>query len=353
MEHTEHHEHHESTEFNQTDSQIVRDRGSRFAITVICPITVLLMGYSLGGVFATFFKLPTILGNTTGAIAGVIVASWMISRSFIINDAVSAFVTVNPLATGNKLRSYGPGTHFCYWWEQRASGNNVDLSEAAENFKIKVQSTTGGLMVAYSVRLRPDIEKLPEFLSGVASVAADIGDLISAKIMSELGTKPQEEALTKLSTLNEELRKTFYEGASGFEKRFGVKLGDVTVHSILPTEEVQKALDGAAESAALDKIVARTLGYPLIDDVHAAVAAGKITSEEVATATENAMVITDNLHGMDLKRQTFILRIQGQKDLVDAAKAIAESPAGAALASTLTGGKTQSSQQSSNKRRRK
>jgi regulator of protease activity HflC (stomatin/prohibitin superfamily) len=156
------------------------------------------------------------------------------------------------------------------------------------------------------------------------------------------------QALGQLKILNDALARYFKHGAqqredaSDFEKRFGVIIGDVTVSELLPSKEVQKAMDGASESAALDEIVMRNLGYPSIEAVHEAVKAGKLTSDQVREATENAMAMTDNLHGLDLKRQTFTLRLQGDTDLIDAARAIATSPAGPAILGALTKGANQS-----------
>jgi len=319
-------------DFNQTDSMIERDRGSRAFIGFVGPAAALFFGYLFGVTFAAFFKLPLVIGYTVGLGIGALTATWLVSKSYITNDAVAAFVTVNPLVTlsggGSALVTYGPGFHFCFPWEQRSGGNNVDLREAAENFAVQVQGTTGTIHVKYSVRLRPDINRLPEFLAGAASVASDLGGVISAVIVEQLATKGVKGAVAELPPLNAMLEDEFKHGksqgekASDFEKRFGVIIGDVTVGEILPSKEVQKALDGASESAALDEVVARTLGYPSIKAVHTAVEGGKLTSEQVAYATENALAMTDNLHGMDVKRQTFTLRLQGDPDLIEAAKGL-------------------------------
>ncbi len=337
-------------DYDQTDGVIVRDRAARTLVAVVSPFATLFMGYVFGVAFASFFKLPTMLGTSLGLGLGALAVLWLIPKLYIVNDAVSAFVTVNLLETIMSKRSalvtYGPGFHFSFPWEKRSGGNNADLSEQAENFTFEVQATKEGGTVTikgkYSVRLRPDIKHLPEFLGGVASIASDLGDIISAKIVEHLAKKSVKEILVELPSLNEMLAVNFKHGKkqhkdiSDFEKRFGVIIGDVTVSELLPSKEVQKALDGASESAALDGIVARSLGYPNIEAVHAAVAAETLTSEHVAYATENAMAMTDNLHGLDLKRQTFTLRLQGDPDLIDAAKALA--PVAPAIIGALTKG---------------
>lgn len=320
---------------------IKRDRVMRAIVAILSPFCAVLFGYLLGASFAAFFKLPMVIGYTVGLGLGAFIAMWFIPMSYIVNDALGAFVTIDQLITitggENALVSYGPGFHFCFWWEKRSSDNNVNLSEVAENFAAEVQGTAGTIFIKYSARLRPDIKRLPEFLSGVASVAADLRSIISAEIVEYLSKKSVAETLVALSTLNKMLAEEFKhdeeqgEVASAFEKRFGVIIGDITVAEILPSKEVQKTMDGITESTTLDQIVAKTLGYPSIKEVQDAVRSGILKSEQVAHATENALALTNNLHGMDLKRHTFTLKLQGDSDLVESIKSLGP------LASTIAG----------------
>ena len=97
-----------------------------------------------------------------------------------------------------------------------------------------------------------------------------------------------------VASLNEALQDDFKhgefqkEGASEFEERFGVIIGDVTVSKLMPSKEVQKAIDGNSESAALEEIVARSLGKKDMAGVHAAVADkdDPLTSEQVSCGDE-------------------------------------------------------------------
>ncbi len=323
-------------EFNQTDDLVERDRATRRLAAIGGPILVLFIGYLVGATFAGVFKLPMLLGNAAGLALGAIGAVWVASRSYVTNDAVAAFVTVDLLS--KQLVTYGPGFHFSFPWEARSGANNVDLSEAAENgtFEVQASEGTGTLRGKYSVRLRPDIKNLPKFLAGVGSVASDLTGLINASILRYLSEKTVKEALADLPGLNAHLRSEFHTKVSKFERRFGVIVGDVTVSEILPSKEVQKAMDGSSESVALDGIVARTLGYPTIEAVHDAVKAEKLTSEQVSTAMENALAMTDNLGGMAVERKTYTVRLQGDTGLIEAAKAIV--PLAPAIAGALGGG---------------
>lgn len=343
-------------ELNQTDALITnRDRYSRGLVAFASPVLSVLLGYLIGATLAGFFRLPMVLGNVVGLALGAAVAVWLVSRSYIVNDAVSAFVTVD--LWNKELVTYGPGFHFCFPWEARSGANNVDLSEAAEDGTFEVQATNGTLHGKFSVRLRPDIKNLPKFLAGVGSVAADLRDIIKASILEKLAGKKVIEALSESKGLNKELKDEFAQGpnrdtkVTKFEDRFGVIVGDVTVSELLPSKEVQKAMDGESEGNALDGLIAKNLGRPDMSTVHADVASGAITTEQYQYATENALAMTENLGGMAIERKTYTVRLQGDPGLVEAAKAIV--PHAPAIAGALgAGNQPRGNKPRSNQRRK-
>ncbi len=328
-------------EFNQTDSAIQRTRWTRFTVAVVSPLIALMLGVLIGIGFALWFKFPPIVGYAPGLALGVFLAVYVIANSYIVNDAVTAFVTTNPLISmlnlGSPLVSYGPGFHFAYWWEQRSGGNTVSLGEAAETYSIQVQGPTGVITVKYSVRLRPDITRLPEFLSGVAAIAADLGGIFSAKIMEFLSNMPVKEALLSGDAINKMLERDFkrgatqHETASAFEKRFGVIIGDATVEQILPSTEVQQTMSALTESSVIDQIVANSFGRKNAKEIATAIAKGKISAEEVNRRRTQTIALSGNLQGMELKESTINLQVTGL-DKVDPALTQAIAAAAPALA---------------------
>jgi len=329
------------SEFKQTDDIITdRDRASRMLVAISSPIIALFLGYMIGVSFAAFFNIPLVLGYSAGLGIGAFAAVWLVSKSYVTNAAIGAFVTIDPLVTifggDNPLVSYGPGFHFCYWWEKREGGNNVDLGEAAEKYTVTMQVPSGTVTVKYSARLRPDIAHLPEFLSGVASVAAEVGGLISAEIIDYMKGKTVNEALQCLAELNEHLKAKFKHGVAGdetsdFEERFGVKIGDVTAEELLPSKEVQETMSAVTEAEVIDLIVAKSFGYDDVKSLAAAVENKKVDSAEVNRRRTQTLAMSGNLQGMDLKEHTFNLQIQGLKD-IDPALIQALSNTGPALA---------------------
>jgi hypothetical protein len=159
------------SEYNQKDLDVTRERGLRKVVALMSAPLTLLLGYLFGIAFTGFFGLPSMLGTSIGLGIGALGVMWLVPRLYVVNDAVSAFVTVDLLS--DELVSYGPGFHWSFPWEARSGANNVALDEAAESFTFTVQTKTGTLNGKGSFRLRPDIQKLPEFLAGVASVAAE------------------------------------------------------------------------------------------------------------------------------------------------------------------------------------
>lgn len=318
-------------EINQTDSLIIdRSREVRAVVAIASLVALFIAGIMVGGGFAVFFKLPAILGTGAGLALGGLLVMWILPKIYIVNSAVSAFVTIDLFATlfgGNKsLVTYGPGFHFCFPWEKREGDNTVDLTEAAEGFPFKVQAIGGNLDGKYSVRLRPDITRLPEFLAGVAAVAADLGDLITAEIVADLSNQEVNTALKNVAALNKKLADKFKHGerqgeeASAFEERFGVIIGDVTVSELMPSKEVSETMSAQTESAVIDDIVAKSFGKDTIRDLQASVDAGVISQDEVNRRRNQTMAMSGNLQGMDFSESTFNLRISGL-DKVDPALA--------------------------------
>jgi|CXWL01.1.fsa_nt_gi hypothetical protein len=332
---------HDSSEYNQTDEMVKGKRRNPWIVAILSLVLVSLLGYLFGFGFAKLFKLPSLLGTSFGLGLAGLGVMWILPKLYVVNDAVSAFVTIDMLASlkgsEHTLVTYGPGFHITRPWEKRVRGNNVDLAEAAENFSFAVQTPTGNLDGKFSIRLRPDITRLPEFLAGVASVAADLGDIIKAEVIGYLGNKPLTDALKGTSVLNINLAAEFKHGkaqgekASAFEKRFGVIIGDITVSELMPSKATQETMSAETESAVIDAIVASSFGKKTMQELQEAVDAKTISQDEVNRRRNQTMAMSGNLQGMDFSESTFNLRISGL-DKVDPAIAQAITAIGPHLA---------------------
>ncbi len=333
------------SEFNQTDIMVTRNRDGRKFIAIASPFATFVFGWFIGVVFAWFFKLPTMLGMSVGLGLGALGVMWLVPRLYVVNDAVSAFVTVDLLS--DELVTYGPGFHWSFPWEARSGANNVALDEAAESYTVEVTLKDGAIKVPFSARLRPDITKLPVFLSGVAAVAADLGDILSAEIV-EFFTKEKPEVGVQQATrmipeLNVYLRKKFADGESeNFEKRFGVITGDITAGTILVTDQVKETLGALTESRLIDQAVAESYGRKTIAEVEIAIKNGELDREDVNRRRTQAMAMSGNLQGMDLKETTTNFRIQGL-DKIDPKLAEAVASLAPALNALFATRKAQSS----------
>lgn len=322
---------------DQKDGDIIRNRPARFLVAVASIGVALVLSVYAGLVVAKAFFLWPVLGWSMGLGLSVLALAWVIPRLYVTNGAIYAFVTVNLLS--KELVSYGPGFHFAFPWEARDGGNNVSLKEVEGTFDFEVQTKTGTLKGKGSFRLRPDITRLPSFIAGAGTIAAELSDLVSAECVKYLGPKELMAALLEVGRLNEEcLKKHFTHGAfaiTPFEQRFGVMVGDVTVSKLMPSTEVQKALDGRAEQEALGHMIARNLGYSSMEEVHDAVKTGKLKAEQINTAQENAMGQTDNLGGIKIERHSHTIHLRAD-DNTAAAIGAAGPALGAGLAGILT-----------------
>ncbi|HEU4677332.1 MAG TPA: hypothetical protein VFS75_01285 [Candidatus Paceibacterota bacterium] len=317
-------------ELVQTDDLVKRDRFGRAVVTWSSPVVFVFLGYVAGTFTSVLLHLPYFIGQSLGLTCGTYAAGIALSRSFVRNDATIAFITVNPLASlfgKNPLVVYGPGTHFCYWWEQRSADNVVSLVEATEPFTAVVQTGSGTVTFQGSTRLRPNICELHQFISGAAAAASNITGLIIAHIVgftgaSDGGNKPKPllEVLKNIGGLNDELRKEFKEGRAGskvsdFERRFGVIVGDTTVEKILPSEDVQKTMSAVTESEVMDTMVAKSFGCASYEELVKKVEDGTFNWATVNQVRTQKMAASGNLQGMDLKDHTFNLNVNGLDQL--------------------------------------
>ncbi len=280
------------------------------------------VGYFVGSSIAEFFHFHGFVANALGFSLGVALFAVLAMRTFIMNDTTMAFLTIDPLRTifGSEKAfvTYGPGFHFCYPWEKRTGGNVVDLTEAAETFPIIAQAMNGVLKGKFAIRLRPNITTLPEFLSGVASVASEIGGLVSAEIIDWVKDKTTGDVLANVRGLNSYLHDKFVQGDSPFELRFGVTVGDVTVEELLPDEEVQKTSIVLAESEFIDLALAKHFGYTTIGDLQVAIQAKTVDGNAVEKLHTRLMAMSGNLQGMKLDETTHNINLTGL-DKVDPA----------------------------------
>ncbi len=304
---------------NPSDAIIKRNRFGRLLSVILSPILAIILLHFLGRFLFGSFYLPPFLGGLLGLSLGSVVAIYLVLRSFIYNEAVQGFVTVNPLASlfteENVLVSYGPGTHLCYWWEQRLAGYNVLLNTAAENMETAVQASNGTLFTKASTRLRPDLTRLPQFLSGVASAPAELTGLIQQEINVWLAGKTVEQALATMDALNKDLQKKFVDSDHEIEQRYGIIIDDVTVNEILPSKELQETMGALFESETIDMIVAKSFGYSSPKTLQTAVNKGKVANEEVNRRRTQTMAMSGNLQGMNLNSSDYNFNVGGMKDI--------------------------------------
>lgn len=315
----------DESDHNQTDSKVERNRLGRTIVALLTPIAAIWIGYQLGILFSVIFNTPLILGKLPGIGLGTFLGIWLFSKSVITNDAVMAFVTIDPVRTfmnwPDALITYGPGSHFSYWWERREGANTVNLSEASQSFTTTTQGPAGTFTSKYSVRLRPDITRLPQFLAGVAAVEGDLSGLITTKINQFLSKLSVKAALVSLPTINEQLIDDFRHGkeqgeqASDFEKRFGVIIGDTTVEEILPSAQIQETMNSQTESKVIDLIVAKSFGKTSVKALNAGIANSEYTRADVMKTRDRVMAMSGNLQGMNLTEQAFNLNVTGLENL--------------------------------------
>lgn len=333
-----------SKDLMQTDALIPRDRQSRLAVAIaslagsVAVPTILgahLIDWSLG--------LPQV-GFVGGLIGGLFATRWMWHRVAITNDVKTAFMTIDPTQTlfervapdgdteesiHKKFPTYAAGLKLCFPWEIREVGNVVGLGEVPVQFVLEVQCEDGNIFVGFSARIRVDVRRIPRFLQSAGNMTSELKDLISAEIIEYLSERKVTEALKQVRALNVMLekfsKKTEKADQSEFESRFGVIVNDVTVGSMLLSDQVKETLGAKTEMNLINEMVASSYGYATIAEVEEAIKAKRLDREDVNRRRTQAMAMSGNLQGMDLKESTTNFRFMGL-DQIDPAliKAFAE-----------------------------
>lgn len=275
-------------------------------------------------VTASFSMAYTVTGNYNYAmIAGILglgTGLWLrsnIEPLFRINNPTTGiFLTLDPLKSlFNKpdiITKYGPGPGYCYPWEQRQAINNISLNEASNDFKFSVLCTDGFLFGSGSYRIRAEKTDPIIFQAGVASVADDLRDLVITIAVQQLATKKVRTAVKQLEGLNKKLAETFAgTGQTNFEKRHGVRVGDVTVSQLKPSDDVQKTMSGLTEADAINLGTAIILGYKNMEAVNKAVNEGRLQQADVKDARDRFLSVSGNLEGMEIKRHEWVVSAHG------------------------------------------
>lgn len=296
-------------------------------------------GFGLAGIFA-------------GLAASGILLSMTLDRFFISVEMVSAFITVDLFQTlfWKKDRAipdpetydeeseeekeldrktfpvYGPGFHVSYPWEERDQENNFSLKEVSADISFSILLSDGTITMKGSYRIRPDLNNLIPFLSGVGSSAEELEEIIVAYAIEFFDGMTVDEALSNLGELNEALNakfglKTKADGradstetadkVSDFERRFGVYVGDITIAEILPSKEVQRTRGSITEARAIAEGTAILLGFKNAAALARARSQKKIADEQVSRARDRFLSISGNMEGMELKRNEFDFNVTG------------------------------------------
>lgn len=323
-----------------TDAMLPRDRISRVVVFVLAFGIFLFAPAFIGSlIISDLFHAPK-LGFFIGLAIGAIGFSKIIDLFFVEVDTSAAFITIDQLASffGSKevYVAYGPGFHNSFPWERRQKDNNISIEEASEDFKMTVQGTTGEINIKGSTRLRPDIEHLAIFRGGAGSVADNLTDLIKSFILEHMAGKSLEQALHETKNINDMLQERFagppdkdndgqvdstkkHPSVTDFETRFGVKVSDVTVAEILPSEDARATRNAVDEAEQLAITTAKLLGYNTLADAKTAGA----TAADIARARNDAMAASKNNTNIDVKRQDFAFTMDAKPEVVTALQGLA------------------------------
>jgi regulator of protease activity HflC (stomatin/prohibitin superfamily) len=325
------------------DSVIKRDRFSRTMFFFLSPVLLVVVEALLTGMLSKIFLGDVFfnIGLVIGAVLGFV--SFLASKHLFVveNNTTGLLVTLDRLKSLLGAKDvdviYGPGTHLSFPWEARFAENNIPITEVAEEFSFPVMCKDGTLTISASFRLRPDFENPINYLSGVGAADKDFKALQIAAITKRLHQKTMQGALDGSETLNQELHGEFAgSGVTDFEKRFGVRVGDVTVSNMLMSDEAQRTRTALNEASVVSQGTAILLGYKTIEE---AMSAG-IAQDVIDRARREFRIISGNMDGAEVKR--YEVDISGlSPEAATAISSLLKNPAAQAFLAAGQGGKSQ------------
>ncbi len=323
---------------NDMDLRKLRSVPARYAVLGAAIIGSPMVGGLLGRFLTTVFAgsgqdLIINIGTVAGAGLGFIGFMAMKHRFFVSNPTTGVFLTIDTLkaflSRDDIFVGYGPGgPHPAFPWEKRVPENNISVKVATVTFTVSIQCQDGTVTVSGSARLRPDHMNVQAFLTGVATTAADLQDLILSFLISKIGRKKIADVLKGITTLNTNLKKKFVghdaNTRTEFEEQHGVYVNDVTVSEILPSAEVQRTMSGITEARFVAEGTAILLGYETAADLSVALKAGQLTNAERDNARMRFMAMTGNMEGVNVNRFEIDLNASGiDKDTAEALTSLA------------------------------
>ncbi len=318
----------------QVDADVTRNRGGRFALAAGTAFATYAIPIYIGAQISDGLFENSLMGISLGILIGGFVASEFAHYFMIDVRAVRGFMTVDNFRSLLGLEdtnvSYGQGTHFSYPWESREEINNISLDEVSEDFTLVVQGTTGAIYVAGSIRLRADLKALPIYRAGVAAVVNELVDIIKVQVLAFLATKTVDEAQKSVAELNTKLKNEFVNGPARtkFEQRFGVRAGDITIASIMPSEEAQKTRNAIDEAMNAFKGMA-ALRNQTPEQLRADIESGKFSQADQDRLRRDFMAMSDNAK-LETAATDITIRIDANPDVAEAIKTAGPGLAGLA-----------------------
>lgn len=300
---------------------------------VLTPLLATVTAATLAGQFFPDNGLISSISMVMGFCGSLPLIAATVEKHFLIrNSTTGMFITQDTfrsLSGKSDINvSYGPGTHISFPWERRLAGNNILLEDAPIEFTFKVLRVDGILFGKGSYRMRPDPNNPVTFLSSVASVGEEVRDLIIEEIQRFFKEGSAIESATKLNDVNEHLEKEFVQTIAELEKRNGVIVSSATVSEILPSEELQRTLNGISEANVIHAAVLKQLGMRDQTQLNRALKRGDLTHDDVKRVQDNVLAITGNMDNIKIERREFDLNVRGlNPETVNAVTELAKTPA--------------------------
>lgn len=281
------------------DNTLTRDRGSRLGFFILTLAVVVgfptLLGVALGNALG-FYGARFVFGSV-GFGFGIFAMIKLLPRYWVVVPQTMAFVTTNQLAPAgsNPNVPYGPGGHFTFPWELREESGNITLDTLTLPFSEKVPTKTAEVTVHGSLQFKFNFKTITRVVElDISTIERGFLDIIHEFLSEELSEKEAERAKDDVRELRVILEKELERRKDELLRKFNAVVEGVQIASVDLPPAVQKVRDTLEEARSVGRSLYEMLGFPSQEAFETAFKEGKLTTQDIARAREQFLVMSDN-----------------------------------------------------------
>ncbi len=282
-----------------SDSEIDRDRFSRWVVLIICLFLALFvpvgLAYMMGMALHPLVAKITLLVGI--AVSGFIIKTTS-SRFYVYNPEWTGYVTNNPFSHNNV--PYGPGFNPAFFWEQRNKDGIWPLDVQTVAFEVKVSTKTSAVIVTVDYGWAVALRSINQFIGiDLSTVHEAFTGYVSSFLTARFANIDAEEARASVGEANADMSEQFMKTGIMrlFLSQFGIRTALIFIKGVAFPEAVQRTRDSVDEARQFSAVVAGMLSISP-EELAERIKNGVITPDQYAKFLTQALIVSDNAKGV-------------------------------------------------------